>query len=266
MFEMHITRQERLESLEQDFASYKSKMEADLRKYKFGARAIGDAPGIKSIWNSAWGTGGRPGKSSGKTSGNPLTTGRILSIEARDMDTKLLSTPESNNSLARCGFRRNVTSSGWPLFMQFLGKSFSIPIIFSKSGSISPEGFLPSNMLLAVIIVAVAIVVTVVLVVVDAIIGFEDNTYLLRAFSILSSDLVGLFYSYRLGVCIPPGQGVIGVSLGSVFLLVFLVFAMVVACVSRAAATLSTTNFLMAARVMAGAADVDVLLGGIIST
>ncbi|GJW65915.1 hypothetical protein Tco_0117799 [Tanacetum coccineum] len=33
-FEMQITRQERLESLEQEFASYKSKMEADLKKYK----------------------------------------------------------------------------------------------------------------------------------------------------------------------------------------------------------------------------------------
>ncbi|GJS30922.1 hypothetical protein Tco_0491542, partial [Tanacetum coccineum] len=38
----------------------------------------------------------------------------ILSIEARDMDTKLLSAPESNNTLARCWFRRNIASSGWP--------------------------------------------------------------------------------------------------------------------------------------------------------
>ncbi|GJZ66771.1 hypothetical protein Tco_0630011 [Tanacetum coccineum] len=29
-------------------------------------------------------------------------------IEARDMDTKLLSAPESNNTLARCWFRRNI--------------------------------------------------------------------------------------------------------------------------------------------------------------
>nr|GFB67304.1 hypothetical protein [Tanacetum cinerariifolium] len=34
--------------------------------------------------------------------------GGILSIEARDMDTKLLSDPESNNTLARCWFRRNI--------------------------------------------------------------------------------------------------------------------------------------------------------------
>nr|GEV24819.1 hypothetical protein [Tanacetum cinerariifolium] len=38
---------------------------------------------------------------------------------------------------------------------------------------------------------------------------------------LIPGDLIGLFYSNRLGVCIPPRQGIIsqGVSLGSVFLL-----------------------------------------------
>nr|GEY61042.1 hypothetical protein [Tanacetum cinerariifolium] len=40
-----------------------------------GARATGAAPGTNSIWNSTWRTGGRPVFSSGKTSGNSLTTG-----------------------------------------------------------------------------------------------------------------------------------------------------------------------------------------------
>ncbi|GKB23088.1 hypothetical protein Tco_0862489 [Tanacetum coccineum] len=35
-FEMQIERQERLVSLEQEFANYKSKMEADLKKYQSG--------------------------------------------------------------------------------------------------------------------------------------------------------------------------------------------------------------------------------------
>ncbi|GJX76800.1 hypothetical protein Tco_0323611 [Tanacetum coccineum] len=35
-FEMQIERQERLVSLEQEFANYKSKMEADLKKYQYG--------------------------------------------------------------------------------------------------------------------------------------------------------------------------------------------------------------------------------------
>ncbi|GJR04526.1 hypothetical protein Tco_0527510 [Tanacetum coccineum] len=52
-------------------------------------------------------------------------------------------------------------------------------------------------------------------------------------------------------------------SIGSV---VLSVFAMLAACASRAAKTLSETSFLMAARVMTGASDVDVLLGGILST
>ncbi|GKF58286.1 hypothetical protein Tco_0171823, partial [Tanacetum coccineum] len=120
--------------------------------------------------------------------------GGIISIEARDMDTKLLSASESNNTLARCWFRRNVASSGWPFVsavpgqmthlvasltldsarscvMQgaFLtqGKASSIPTVFSWGDSISPNNFLPSILLLLVIIVAVVIVVvTVVLVVV----------------------------------------------------------------------------------------------------
>ncbi|GJZ35169.1 hypothetical protein Tco_0580986 [Tanacetum coccineum] len=91
------------------------------------------------------------------------------------MDTKLLSAPESNNTLARCWFRRNVpvtTFGSWllpvagPLFLQFLGKASSIPTIFSWGDSISPDGLLPSIMLLLVIIVVVAIGVTVILVVV----------------------------------------------------------------------------------------------------
>ncbi|GJT82919.1 hypothetical protein Tco_1057261 [Tanacetum coccineum] len=43
--------------------------------YLVGARATSAAPRIKSIWNSTWQIGGRPGRSSGKTSGNSLTTG-----------------------------------------------------------------------------------------------------------------------------------------------------------------------------------------------
>ncbi|GJT48534.1 hypothetical protein Tco_0974691 [Tanacetum coccineum] len=86
------------------------------------------------------------------------------------------------------------------------------------------QGFLPSILLLVVIIVTVVIVVvTVILVVVVAIIGvvivvtiigvvvvmiigvvFEGNTYWSRAY------LVGLLYSNRFGIGIPPGQGILG--------------------------------------------------------
>ncbi|GKD58750.1 hypothetical protein Tco_1296259 [Tanacetum coccineum] len=96
--------------------------------------------------------------------------GEILSIEARVIDTKLLSASESNNTLARCWFRRNV-----PVTM-FGSRHDKLLILVADcfqwlSGSIRPEGFLSSIMLLAVNIVAVAIVVAVVLVVVDEIIG-----------------------------------------------------------------------------------------------
>ncbi|GKG26886.1 hypothetical protein Tco_0402589, partial [Tanacetum coccineum] len=42
---------------------------------RYGARATGAAPGIKSIWNSTSRVGGRPCKSLGNTSGKSLTIG-----------------------------------------------------------------------------------------------------------------------------------------------------------------------------------------------
>ncbi|GJX85654.1 hypothetical protein Tco_0336428 [Tanacetum coccineum] len=96
-------------------------------------------------------------------------------MEARDMDTKLLSAPESNNTLARCWFRRNVpvtTSGPWhdKLLTLVVGKVSSIPTFFSWGGSISPDGFLPSILLLVVIIVAVVVVAVIVVVVVVVVI------------------------------------------------------------------------------------------------
>ncbi|GJS56215.1 hypothetical protein Tco_0629577 [Tanacetum coccineum] len=157
----------------------------------------------------------------------------------------------------------------------------SIPI----GGSISPEGFLPS-ILLMVTMVTVVIVVVILVVIVVVIFGVVvvvggvssiiklsfmiigllriivfyyllhqslgyGNCFLqslrLRSSNISFNtsgpcDLIGLFYSNSLGVCIPPGQGIIGVSLGPVFLLGLSVFVMVVACASRVAATLSATS------------------------
>ncbi|GKE38427.1 hypothetical protein Tco_1461832, partial [Tanacetum coccineum] len=40
---------------------------------RYGARATGTTPGIKSIWNSTGRAGGRPGKSSGNTLGKSQT-------------------------------------------------------------------------------------------------------------------------------------------------------------------------------------------------
>ncbi|GKG09155.1 hypothetical protein Tco_0337901, partial [Tanacetum coccineum] len=55
----------------------------------------------------------------------------------------------------------------------------------------------------------------------------------------------------------------IGISLGPVFLLGLSAFVMAAACASRAAAIPLVISCQMAASVMVGAADVDVLLGGI---
>ncbi|GKD78274.1 hypothetical protein Tco_1340895, partial [Tanacetum coccineum] len=49
-----------------------------------GTQATGAILGIISIWNSTWLTGGRPGRSSGKTSRNYLTTGISSSLFSSD--------------------------------------------------------------------------------------------------------------------------------------------------------------------------------------
>ncbi|GKA99307.1 hypothetical protein Tco_0827244 [Tanacetum coccineum] len=110
------------------------------------------------------------------------------------MDTKLLSAPESNNTLARCWFRRNVpawqvTNTGCklllvagPLFLQFLGDN------------ISPDSFLPSILLLVVIIVAVVIVVVAVILVVIVV---EGSSIIKLSFVIIGS-------LHRIVLCNPP--------------------------------------------------------------
>ncbi|GKC14891.1 hypothetical protein Tco_1011673 [Tanacetum coccineum] len=155
----------------------------------------------------------------------------------------------------------------------------NIPMVFSWGSSIGPEGFLPSIMLLVVIIVVVMVILVVVVVEGSSIIklsfviigslhrissdesfpeffgGLAPWLVILTANSgifyvmfrdhllLHPSDLIGLFYSNRLGVRIPPGQGIIsqGVLVGPVFLLGLLVLAIVAACAYRAAATLLAT-------------------------
>ncbi|GJW74402.1 hypothetical protein Tco_0133772, partial [Tanacetum coccineum] len=89
----------------------------------------------------------------------------IFSLEARDMDTKLLSAPESNNTITRFlgQMARLVASITLNCAMSYVmqsafltqGTVSSILIVFSWSDSIRPKGFLSSVMLWLVIIVAV---------------------------------------------------------------------------------------------------------------
>ncbi|GKF20960.1 hypothetical protein Tco_0069598, partial [Tanacetum coccineum] len=57
---------------------------------RYGARATGAALGIKSIWNSTGRVGGRPGKSSGNTSGKSRTIGTPLSYFPSDLSSSFL--------------------------------------------------------------------------------------------------------------------------------------------------------------------------------
>ncbi|GKE56316.1 hypothetical protein Tco_1495501, partial [Tanacetum coccineum] len=164
----------------------------------------------------------------------------IFSIEAKDKDMKLLSAPESNNTLAKCWFRRNIPSTS---FTQW--EVSGIPIFFSWSGSISFDSFLPSVLLWLVIIVAVVGVGGTVLVVV------LESSYVAYAFhqdrasSVrVPVENVTLFSSTHL---LRENTHSVRVPIGPVFLLGLLVPAIVAAYASRAAVTLSTTSFLMVA-------------------
>ncbi|GKA60982.1 hypothetical protein Tco_0760389, partial [Tanacetum coccineum] len=81
-------------------------------------------------------------------------------------------------------------------------------------------------------------------------------------------DLISVAAIPKLAWCIPPGQGPhqLKISLGSVFLLELSEVAMAAACAFRAEEMPSLISCWMAAKVMAGVSDVDVLLGGILST
>ncbi|GJX07649.1 hypothetical protein Tco_0195581 [Tanacetum coccineum] len=90
----------------------------------------------------------------------------------------------------------------------------SIPI----GGNISPEDFLPSILLLVVIIVTVVVVVVIVILIVVVV---DDVSLILKLSFVIIGFLhrIKLYYLIQLSVCIPPGQGIIGVPVGPVFLL-----------------------------------------------
>ncbi|GJS97119.1 hypothetical protein Tco_1028668 [Tanacetum coccineum] len=110
-----------------------------------GALATGVAPGIKSIWNSTWRTGGRPGM--------------------------------TNNGHWYADYL--VARS---FVYTVLGKASSIIYYFQYGGgSISPEGFLSSVLLWLVIIVAVVGVgVTVVVVIIVAVVVVVESSSVVK--------------------------------------------------------------------------------------
>nr|GEX02018.1 reverse transcriptase domain-containing protein [Tanacetum cinerariifolium] len=116
--------------------------------------------------------------------------------------------------------------------------------------------------IIRVVIVVANIGVVVVVMIIGMVIIDGGVSYIIK---LSPSDPIGLFYSDRLSVYIPARQGIIdkGISLGLVFLLGLSAFAMAAACTFRATATPSVISCLMVALVIAGVADVDVLLGAI---
>ncbi|GKA80734.1 hypothetical protein Tco_0787426 [Tanacetum coccineum] len=85
--------------------------------------------------------------------------GGIFSIEARDMDMKLLLAPESNNTLA--------------IFLSQM--AHLVANIALNSASISPEGFMSSVLLWLVMIVAVVDVTLFVVIIVALAVVVESS-------------------------------------------------------------------------------------------
>ncbi|GKA55819.1 hypothetical protein Tco_0754891 [Tanacetum coccineum] len=120
-----------------------------------------------------------------------IVMGGIFILEARDMDTKLLSAPGSNNTLARylghmAHLVANITlNSARSCMMQSAfrtqGTVSSISVIFSWGGSISPKGFLSSVLLCLVIIVeVVGVGVTVVVVIIVAVVVVVESSSVIK--------------------------------------------------------------------------------------
>nr|GFA72686.1 hypothetical protein [Tanacetum cinerariifolium] len=129
--------------------------------------------------------------------------------------------------------------------------------------SISLEGFMPSILLLVVIIVAVVIgAVILVVVVINAIVGV---VIVVASIGVVVVVIIIGLVMVDCGVShiIKLSFVIIGISLGPVFLLGLSTFAMAAACAFRVATTLSVISFQMVASVIVGVADVDVLLGAI---
>nr|GEU89919.1 hypothetical protein [Tanacetum cinerariifolium] len=132
--------------------------------------------------------------------------------------------------------------SAWSCVMQCTFPTERMRSIISMV-SISLKGFMPSILLLVVIIVAVVIVaVILVVVVIDAIVGV-----------VIAVASIGVVVVMIIRIVIFDGVFLLGLS----------AFAMAAACASRAAATPSVISCRMVASIIAGIADVDVLLGAI---
>ncbi|GKF32708.1 hypothetical protein Tco_0102506 [Tanacetum coccineum] len=123
--------------------------------------------------------------------------------------------------------------------------------------SISLEDFLSSILLRMVLIVAVVIVMVIwVVIFVNVIVGVVIVVAIIRV----------VVFVTIIGIVVVIGIVVIVVLLVPVFLLGLLALAINATCAFRAEKMPSLISCRMAAKVMAGVSDVDILLGGILST
>ncbi|GJS71288.1 hypothetical protein Tco_0704129 [Tanacetum coccineum] len=182
-------------------------------------------------------------RNGGKTAGRAIITwgGGIASLISKSEGTIVEEITVVILVRDRCPRGKGLEGDEEKLYDEYeglwrLGKVSNIPI----GSSISLEGFFSFMLLLGVIIVMVVIVAVILVVVVIVIVG----VVIVVVFGII----------------------VVVVPLVPVFLLGLLALAIDVACAFRAEEMPSLISCQMAAKVMDGVSDVDILLGGILST
>ncbi|GJU03916.1 Fe-S cluster assembly factor HCF101, chloroplastic [Tanacetum coccineum] len=108
--------------------------------------------------------------------------GVIFSLEARDMDTKLLSAPESNNTLARCMasncYWQQITSSGWPFVSVVLSQMTHLVanITLNSARSCVMQSVFLTQGTLVIIVAVVGVGVTVVVIIVAVVVVVESSS------------------------------------------------------------------------------------------
>nr|GEW02067.1 hypothetical protein [Tanacetum cinerariifolium] len=192
------------------------------------ARATGAALGIKSIWNFTWRTEGRPGSSSGKTFKNSLTTG----YEAQSGFT-LITSDDQNFTIDWDVDEFLVTNDFSMIFGQPIHTNNNVKTTELNRHKIKVSGQITH------------LVTSLTL---DSVRSYVMQSAFLTQGMVSSIPTV---FSWGDSISLdgfrPSILGTDGIYVGLVFLLVFLVFSMLAACVSRALVTLSATDCLMAA-------------------
>nr|GEV65318.1 reverse transcriptase domain-containing protein [Tanacetum cinerariifolium] len=101
-----------------------------------------------------------------------------------------------------------IDSSGWSFVFKVLGQMTYLvaSLTLDSANSCVMQGASCTQRKISMIVVIVAIVRVVIVVVIIGVVVFSDVSSVLKLSFLIIGDLIGLFYSNRLGVCIPQDK------------------------------------------------------------